>query len=519
MLVGRRRNEIVVLARTTNLLRTTALACAELGVKISAPEPVFEPHGARGALEAYLRVCAAPAQAQPDDIALVCRAPGRGPPFGTEERVAMCLHGGLTFAESLVGVPANDRQRVRLEDAGRILDALPAISDAQRFIAYLRGRGGLDEYFTAYEQAFGATEKIELEVLEQAQRDASGKTVAGYGELVRARSDALRAIRDDVNGIELTTIHRAKGRQWPEVHLFGCEEAQLPHQRALEVGEQERAAGEGLEAERRLAYVAFTRAQQTLTIHTTETAASRFLSEAGLAPTRPYGSSAPVVLASGPRPPRLPKRVGKGPVAGVLGQAQRIGLAYGLRTAPSRTVALEAAAVAVEERLIGPSTASARMSVAGLLEAIEDLTSSERDAVLRAAHAGGREELVVCVGKSARRNLVRALRRLASGSRGLPENASDIGPARVRVLPPDGELDASILRLVADHPGQLGRATVAQILWGSEGRMVKAEFGRLREFGSYREVPHAHVRKRVARLIDGGQIESRGANPPRLWVR
>ena len=63
---GCRREEIVVLARTTNLLRTTALACAQLGVRISAPARVFEPHGARGALEAYLRLCTAPQQAQPD---------------------------------------------------------------------------------------------------------------------------------------------------------------------------------------------------------------------------------------------------------------------------------------------------------------------------------------------------------------------------------------------------------------------------------------------------------------------
>ena len=51
-LQGSDREQIVVLARTTNLLRTVALACAELGVRIAAPDAVFEPHGARAALEA-----------------------------------------------------------------------------------------------------------------------------------------------------------------------------------------------------------------------------------------------------------------------------------------------------------------------------------------------------------------------------------------------------------------------------------------------------------------------------------
>jgi superfamily I DNA/RNA helicase len=292
------REQIVVLARTTNLLRTVALACAQVGVRIAAPEAVFEPHGARGALEAYLRLCAGPGDADPADVALVCRTPSRGLPYGSETLVAGALHAGRTFSESLAGIATDGRQRFRLEDAGRILDALAAITDAARFIAYLRGPGGLDDYFTEHEQTFGATEKIELEVLEQAQGEAAGKTVVDYAALFQARRDALRAIRDDTGGIELTTIHRAKGRQWPEVHLFGCEENQLPHRRALEVSEEERAAGEGIEAERRLAYVAFTRAAQSLIVHTSETAASRFLSEAGLQPASPYETA----VAADPAP-------------------------------------------------------------------------------------------------------------------------------------------------------------------------------------------------------------------------
>jgi len=416
VLAGRRRGQVVVLARTTNLLRTTALACAELGVKIAAPERVFEPHGARGALESYLRLCAEPEQARPDDVALVCRTPSRGLTYGTEERVATSLRGGLTFTESLGGVAADAGQRSRLEDAGLILDALAAITDARRFIVHLRGPGGLDKYFTDYEQAFGDTEKIELEVLEQAQRDASGKNVADYARLLQGRSDALRAIRDDLNGIELSTIHRAKGRQWPEVHVFGCEETQLPHQRALDVGEQERAAGEGLEAERRLAYVAFTRAQDTAVLHTTETAASRFLSEAGLTPARPYGSPAPELVAGG-RPSRLPKAVGNGRVAAILTEAHRVGLGYALRTAPTRTAGLAAAAAALEHNLIGPSTASDQMSVAEMLTAIEELSESDRAAVLGAACLGDGDQRVARLSKSARKRLLRALRRLASGPR------------------------------------------------------------------------------------------------------
>ena len=255
-------------------------------------------------------------------------------------------------------------------------------------------------------------------MLEQAQREASGTTVAEYARLLQARSDALRLIRDDVHGIELTTIHRAKGRQWPEVHLFGCEESEPPHRRALEVSEQQRAAGEGLEAERRLAYVAFTRAQERLVVHTTATAASRFLSEAGLDPARPYGLWAHRRPARA-RPPHsedLPERIGTGPVATVLTEAVRVGLAYALRNAPTRSVALEAAATAVERRLIGPATASSRMSVTALLAAVEQLQHSERAGVLEALGAGSGDTLAGRLSAGARQRLVDALRALASGS-------------------------------------------------------------------------------------------------------
>ena len=516
VLTGHRREQVVVLARTTNLLRTVALACAPFGVKITAPAAVFEPHGARGAVEAYLRLCSAPRQAQPDDVARVCRAPSRGLPLAAEERVAESLRDGLTFTESLAGLRASEGQRVRLGSAGQILDALVAITDAHRFIAYLRGPGGLDEYFTDYEQAFGDTERIELEVLDEVEREATGRTVGEFAELLAARSDALRAIRDDIHGIELTTIHRAKGRQWPEVHLFGCDEHQLPHRRALDVSEQERAAGEGLEAERRLAYVAFTRAQRTLVIHATETAASRFLTESGLEPTRPYESPVASSPVSAGRSSRLPRGVGKGPVAGVLDVAFGVGLAYALRGAPSRSVALEAAAAAIEHRLIGPETASARMSAAGVLTAIEQLTEPERAAALDAAGLGDGTALVGRLSPRSSQKLVRALRRLASGSL-VPSGRPAAGTAERSPDATDTDLDARIRRLVTDHPGQFERAEVAQILRGSSGRTVKARYGHLPEFGSCGQTPLEQLRKRVAQLIRGRQIELRGTNPSRLW--
>jgi DNA helicase-2/ATP-dependent DNA helicase PcrA len=84
--------------------------------------------------------------------------------------------------------------------------------------------------------------------------------------------------------ITVSTIHRSKGMEAELVIVIGCEERLLPNWRALESADSER-----LEEERRLFYVACTRAKDRL--HLTHTARrngrqtagpSRFLTEAGL---------------------------------------------------------------------------------------------------------------------------------------------------------------------------------------------------------------------------------------------
>lgn len=63
------------------------------------------------------------------------------------------------------------------------------------------------------------------------------------------------------NAVKLMTIHSAKGLEFPLVFLPGFEEGLFPHQRALNEEGQK-----GLEEERRLAYVAITRAKKRLVL-------------------------------------------------------------------------------------------------------------------------------------------------------------------------------------------------------------------------------------------------------------
>ena len=89
--------------------------------------------------------------------------------------------------------------------------------------------------------------------------DAPGGTLADFLERVAlvADSDQVPAEGERGGQVTLMTVHTAKGLEFPVVFVTGMEDGTFPHQRSL--GDE----GE-LEEERRLAYVAITRARERL---------------------------------------------------------------------------------------------------------------------------------------------------------------------------------------------------------------------------------------------------------------
>jgi DNA helicase-2/ATP-dependent DNA helicase PcrA len=126
------------------------------------------------------------------------------------------------------------------------------------------------------------------------EESAEDKTAMGFLERA-ALSSSLDAVKDEGGAVTLMTVHLAKGLEFPAVFVTGLEEGLFP------IGESAFDERE-LEEERRLAYVALTRAQLRLILTCAASrkiygrshwnVPSRFVSEAGLKAPEPPAETA-----------------------------------------------------------------------------------------------------------------------------------------------------------------------------------------------------------------------------------
>jgi ATP-dependent DNA helicase Rep len=108
---------------------------------------------------------------------------------------------------------------------------------------------------------------------------------------------------DAADAVRLSTLHAAKGLEFPHVFLVGLEEGILPHREAVAAG--------NVDEERRLMYVGLTRAQRSLSLsycsrrkragEWSEGAPSRFLAELAQEDLRWAGVALPAADAAAER--------------------------------------------------------------------------------------------------------------------------------------------------------------------------------------------------------------------------
>jgi DNA helicase II / ATP-dependent DNA helicase PcrA len=155
--------------------------------------------------------------------------------------VEMALTLPLGRLVSQVGDETGYRQDLRDSEAEDVQDRLENVTqleaDALRFDEEAAGEAAAD-FFEAATPVYG------LELLRLFLDRAS---LAGQDD----------QIPDDDGAVTLLTAHLAKGLEYPVVFVSGLVEGVFPHARALEIDSD-------VEEERRLAYVAFTRARERL---------------------------------------------------------------------------------------------------------------------------------------------------------------------------------------------------------------------------------------------------------------
>ncbi len=120
---------------------------------------------------------------------------------------------------------------------------------------------GYPEYLQRSDEAHAEARLENIEELTNVARqyqDLEGEqSLASFLEEVALVADVDDPSIDTPDAVTLTTLHSAKGLEFPVVFLTGLEEGMLPHIRSLDDRAQ-------LEEERRICYVGMTRAQERL---------------------------------------------------------------------------------------------------------------------------------------------------------------------------------------------------------------------------------------------------------------
>jgi DNA helicase-2/ATP-dependent DNA helicase PcrA len=261
---GSRNRDFAVLYRTNAQSRAVenALRRSAIPYQLTGGISFYERREVKDVV-AYLR-----ALAQPRDAVAwlrILNVPGRGIGKTTLDRLRAftaererTIPEGLRHAE-LEGMLGSGPAR-KLREVGALFDSLapllslPPAAAVAELVAAIRYREYLQE-----EDPAEAAERIEnVEELiagaEAYARRTEEPSVEGFLAEVALLTD-VDLWEDAEDTVNLMTVHAAKGLEFPVVFVVGLEEGILPHSNSLDDPAQ-------LEEERRLFYVALTRAQK-----------------------------------------------------------------------------------------------------------------------------------------------------------------------------------------------------------------------------------------------------------------
>ncbi len=260
---GRRYREIAVLYRTKHMSRAleSALRHARIPYAVRGATGFYDRAVIRDAL-AYLRSIANPNDGM--SLSRIANVPARG--LGQQSLALLTAYAaqqGVPLSAALTHPDALSQLTPKAAAAANGLGQLFArwrkfasgsFAPANLLADVLERSGYMDGLAQRFSEVDLPEVRLHLQELMTAAEEHDD--LSSFLQEIALMTSADEK-EDERDRVQLLTIHASKGLEWPIVFVVGLEEGTLPHERSLPTPE-------GIEEERRLCYVALTRAGEKL---------------------------------------------------------------------------------------------------------------------------------------------------------------------------------------------------------------------------------------------------------------
>lgn len=298
-LAGYNYGDIAILMRANSLSRQfeEALTLYNMPYRVYGGIRFYERKEIKELL-CYLRIAINPFDT--DSATRIINVPRRGIGDTTVQKLIECANeNGLHLfdvvknIENVEGLNSGAKQKIQgFKNLWTSLIDVAGKSDAVAFTEYVLKASGLFDMYKADESEPDRVENLKefVSAVNLFKNDNPGKSIEDFMRMVALISDADEI--DDSNSVTLATIHAVKGLEFPVVFIVALEENIFPSSHAVIESD------DNIEEERRLMYVAITRAKERLYVSSSRcrfrfnqhqsNLRSRFVQElVGNAPTKP----------------------------------------------------------------------------------------------------------------------------------------------------------------------------------------------------------------------------------------
>jgi DNA helicase II / ATP-dependent DNA helicase PcrA len=270
---GVARSDVAVFYRTNAMSRILedTLVRFEVPYQVIGGTKFYDRAEVKDAV-AYLSLLFNPADQV--SFARIVNSPRRGIGDTTQGRLAAYANtAGLTIwevierAEEVPGLSAAaikavsrffetmDLLRARVDAGSSVSDVLQAVLSETGYLEALEAERTVEAEGRVENLAALSEAAAEFDMNREREGESEVPPLEEFLQQISLLSDQ-DSIEDKQELVTLMTVHNAKGLEYDTVFVVGCEDGSFPHMRALEEG--------GEEEERRLCYVAITRARRRL---------------------------------------------------------------------------------------------------------------------------------------------------------------------------------------------------------------------------------------------------------------